>query len=784
MIITAIKYRSTGTQDPEVFRFTGGTAGLRHAVCFQTTNESSKEKANAALAMVLNGIPSNLISDAAIQIADSAGDTWVMTRGTQGFTVSKNGESLTREQIRTSLISALLDLDLASGNGNSPDGEHIAAILDVRRGPNGRPCLAPWSADDRGHASPTNMATNMATKPTSTKALPDFKNFVEGSMKEASSKIASVLGAAIIDLTAEDPSVLQRLIDEVEPLTREARAIQEHLKNLETPGSFSRDEQRRLELLIPEIELIDKIKALALPLLDPAEGISAIQDRLRALDHELTLRLSSFGVQKSPNLLHALLNREWRKALGCLARYQASKTLQDQWAAILGSTRDELDPLITEHIHSVEQSIRRDDELSAELEASIQMLRLKMAPVPSSLMQYHSPVHAQITRQQAPQTWFDKLKDSIHGSTPTPQSQAPVRAAEFPPRVFVEMLETTQATLESTTKRLEVMQNHVAAIRSDIDSQRDGLAGAMARLEEDCATARAEWLEMAHLTGLGSEGSDFRVEQLVELLLNRIELIKLEEEKEDLREKMRDRLARFETLERLIIEWRQLTNSQKAADLSHPGIILGEARSIIRYREEKQRVVARLTQVRERSKSLAQKLAHLDERAKNLNATWEKTLKDLRLPAVTTTDPRWGEALAAAKRLQTMALVVADFDAFNANNAVNSISALSGQSSHDRALDEAAQEFAQGKPVHIYNWQIASSNNTEREDFIRFIQEQGSGSLLLILCSDPELAREMHIRGSGRSIEVRTTPMRSPSEPRLLNTKARQALAALTNTRK
>jgi hypothetical protein len=771
MIITAIKYRSNGNQDPEVFRFTGGTAGLRHAVCFQTANDISKEKANAALAMVLNGIPSNLISDAAIQIADSAGDTWVMTRGTQGFAVSKNGESLTREQIRTSLISALLDLDLAGGNGSNPDGEHIAAILDVRRGPNGRPSLSPWSAVD-------HRQTPAMDKPASIKGLPDFKNFVEGSMKVASSKIASVLGAAIIDLAAEDPAVLQRLIDDVEPLTREARAIQEQLKNIETPGSFSRDEQRRLEHLIPEIELIDKIKALALPLLDPAEGISAIQDRLRALDHELTLRLSSFGVQKSPNLLHSLLNREWRKALGCLARYQATKALQEQWAAILGSTRDELDPLITEHIHSVDQSIRRDDELSAELEASIQMLRLKMSPAPSSLMQYHSPVHAQITREQSPQTWFDKLKDSIHGSTQPSQTQAPVRAAEFPPRIFVEMLETTQATLESTTKRLEVMQNHVAAIRSDIDSQRDGLAGAMARLEKECATAHAEWLEMAHLTGLGSEGADFRVEQLVELLLNRIELIKLEEEKEELREKMRDRLARFETLERLIIEWRQLTNSQKAADLSHPGIILGEARSIIRYREEKQRVVARLSQVRERSKSMAQKLAHLDERAKNLNTAWEKTLKDLRLPAVTTTDPRWDEALAAAKRLQTMTVVIADFNDFN------STSAMSRKALNDRALDEAAHEFAQGKPVHIYNWQIASSNHVEREDFIKFIQEQGSGSLLLILCSDPELAREMHLHGSGRSIEVRPTPMRSPSEPKLLNTKARQALAALTNTRK
>ncbi|NBQ54573.1 MAG: hypothetical protein EBU49_13485, partial [Proteobacteria bacterium] len=218
MIITAIKYRSNGNQEPEVFRFTGGTAGLRHAVCFQTANETSKEKANAALAMVLNGIPSNLISDAAIQIADSAGDTWVMTRGTQGFAVSKNGESLTREQIRTSLISALLDLDLAGGNGSNPDGEHIAAILDVRRGPNGRPCLSPWSAVDQGQTPATN-------KPVPTKGQPDFKNFVEGSMKEAGSKIASVLGAAIIDLAAEDPSVLQRLVDEVEPLTREARAI-------------------------------------------------------------------------------------------------------------------------------------------------------------------------------------------------------------------------------------------------------------------------------------------------------------------------------------------------------------------------------------------------------------------------------------------------------------------------------------------------------------------------------------------------------------------------------
>ncbi len=794
MIITAIKYRANGNQDPEVFRFTGGTAGLRHAVCFLTANEDARSKATAAMALVLNGTPSNQISDAAIQIADSAGDTWVITRGTQGFSVSRNGENLSREQIRTSLISALLDLDIAMGdhNGSTSDGEHIAAILDVQKGPQGRPALAPWNRRESRRESPSEFHKEFhkefhsnATRPGADKSgattgrnqtrLPEFKEFVEGSLKEATSRIASVLGAAIVDLAAEDPFVLQRLINEIEPLTREAAAIQEELRSLETPGAFSRDDQRRIDTLFPEIELIDKIKALAVPLLDPAEGIAAIQDRLRAIDHELNLRLSSFGLQKSPNLQNALLNREWRKALGCLARYQATKTLHDQWTTILGSTRDELDPLIAEHIHSVEQSIRRDDELSGELEASVQLLRLKMSPVPSSVLQYSSPVHAQLMRERTPQTWFEKLKDSVQGGAQAPPPPQPLRAPEFPPRIFVEMLDATQATMESTTKRLEVMQNHVAAIRSDIDAQRDGLAAAMSRLDEECSAARAGWLEMVHVTGLGSDGADFRVEQLVDLLLNRFELIKLEEEKDELRNKMRDRLARFETLERLIIEWRQLTNSQKAADLSHPGIILGEARSIIRYREEKQRVLARLTQVRDSSKSQAQKLAQLDEQASRLNGAWQTTLKNLGLPAVSTTDPRWTEALGAAKRLQTVNVLLADF---------NQVCAEGQKNLSDTAMDDAAEEFARGKPVHIYNWQINPSTKEDRGEFIRFILDQGTEGLLLILTSDIQLANEMHARGSGRSIEVRPAASRASSQPALLNTKARQALAALTNTRK
>lgn len=783
MIITAIKYRTHGRQEPEVFRFTGGTAGMRHAVCFTTADDAAREKANAALALVLNGTLSSLVSDAAVQIADSAGDTWVMTRGTTGFSVSRNGESLSREQIRSSLLSALLDLDLAlAGNGNNAPAEadQIAAIMEVRKGPGGRPGLAPWIPAAENGAPGERGAQETGKGKKGSKAnnsQPDFREFVEGSLKEAGSKIASILGATIMERAEDDPAILKRLVEEIEPLTREASMIQDQLRGLETPGSFSRDDQRRLEQLVPEIELIDKIKALAVPLLDPAEGISAIQDRLRAIDHELNLRLSSFGLQKSPNLQHALLNREWRKALGCLARYQATQTLRDQWATLIESAREEIDPLIAEHVHSVEQSIRRDDELSGELEASIQMLRLKMSPAPSSLMHHATSVHAQVTRAQQPQTWFEKLKDSIHGgpqaapSQPSPQ----VRAPEFPPRAFVEMLEASQATLESTTKRLEVMQNHVAAIRSDVDAQRDGITAAMTRLDEECAAARTAWLEMVHVMGLGAEGADFRVEQLVDLLLNRIELVKLEEEKDELREKMRDRLARFETLERLIIEWRQLTNSQKAADLSHPGIILGEARSIIRYRDEKQKVVARLTQLRERSKSVAQKLAELDERAVKLNKAWQSALKELGLPAVSTTDPRWAEAITAARRLQTVNLLFADFD---------EACVVTRRNVESRVLDDTAEELAHGKPVQIYNWRIAPSTREEREDFIRFVQEHNSSALLLVITSDLELARELHAHGSGRSIEVRPAAPNAAVQQPLLNPRARQALAALTNTRK
>lgn|GEM_PF-1681761 len=776
MIITAIKYRTHGRQEPEVFRFTGGTAGMRHAVCFVTADDAARGKANAALALVLNGTHSNLISDAAVQIADSAGDTWVITRGTTGFTVSRNGENLSRDQIRSSLLSALLDLDLAfSGNhqGGATEGDQIAAIMDVRKGPEGRPTLAPWNPNAEGGGQADGVKPKKGSK--SGQTQPDFRDFVEGSLKEAGSKIASILGATIMDRAEENPAVMKRLVDEIEPLTREAATIQQQLRTLETPGSFSRDDQRRLDQLVPEIELIDKIKALAVPLLDPAEGISATQDRLRALDHELNLRLSSFGLQKSPNLQHALLNREWRKALGCLAKYQATQTLRDQWTTLLESAREELDPLVAEHIHSVEQSIRRDDELSGELEASIQMLRLKMSPAPSSIMHPSMSVHAQVSRGQQPQTWFEKLKDSIHGGTQAAPPLPPARAPEFPPRALVEMLEASQAALESTTKRLEVMQNHVAAIRSDVDSQRDGISASMSRLEEDCAAARAAWLEMVHVMGLGAEGAEFRVEQLVDLLLNRIELVKLEEEKDELREKMRDRLARFEALERLIIEWRQLTNSQKAADLSHPGIILGEARSIIRYRDEKQKVAARLTQTRERSKSIAQKLAELDERAVKLNTAWQAALKDLGLPAVSTTDPRWAEAMAAARRLQTVNLLFADFDEACAG---------ARRQFENPALDETAGELAHGKPVHVYNWRIAPSTREERQEFVRFVREHNSGALLLILTCDLDLARELHAQGSGRSIEVRPTTANVNAQQTLLNPRARQALAALTNTRK
>lgn len=781
MIITAIKYRSNGQQEPDVFRFSGGAGALRHVVCFQSANSDAREKAAAALALVLNGTPSRLVSDAAIQIADSAGDTWVLTRGSAGFAVTRNGTALSREQVQASLLSALLDLDLAMGSeapavsGTHGAGEHIAAMMDVINGaPGTPPAIVP--------ARQSGVANHEVSKPLPNDRrksdTPDFKEHVESSVAANLEKIGKLLGAKVMNRIIESPRELLDLVATVEPMAQEIAAIQNQLKSLESPGAFSRDDQQRLEKLVPEIELIDKIKGLALPLLDPSEGISAIQDRLKAIDHELGLRLASSGVQQLPNLHHALFTREWRKALGALANLEAARALHDKWSHILSTAQDELDPLIAEHLHSIEQSIRRDDELSGELESSIQMLRVKMSPVPSCIQSAAMMTSQQqqlLARQQSgPATWFEKLKESINGPTP-PTPMPVVRSSEFPPKAFTELLDATQVNLEATTKRLEVMQHHIAAIHSDIDSQRDGLAAAMQRLADDVSEAKKTWSDLSHEMGLGNEAADFRVEQLVDLLLNRLELVKLEEEKLTLREKMRDRLNRFETLERLIIEWRQLTNSQKAGDLSHPGIILGEARSIIRYRDEKQKIVTRLSTIRDRSKSIAIKLAELDQRAKALDTRWQNSLRALDLPLIGMTDPRWSEVIDAARHMQLGRELLREFD---------TICARATTLPPDVEMDEQAEQIALGKPVHVYNWLVNKATATEREEFLGFVRSHNGRALMLVLTSDLELTKLLQHHGSGRSIEVRQSLAIDAAKQPLLNTKARQAIAALTNPRK
>jgi hypothetical protein len=785
LIITAIKYRTKGSNEPEVFRFTAGTAGLRHAICFQSAGPEGVAKAQAALALVLNGTASGLVSDAAIQIADSAGDTWVLTRGSQGFSVSRNGESLSSEQVRKSLISALLDIDLAMGSGGAgtgvyADGDPIAAMLEISRGNGGRLVITP--AGDDGHAR---------TKGQETQSTEDkFRGFVDDAIKSATSQIATFLGASIVPRIHAHEGLLPDLVRKVEPLVREARDLEMQVKEVENPDTFSREDQKRLDALLPEIELIDRIKALAMPLLDPADGISAIQDRLRAIDHELSLRLSSSGSQTLPELAHPALNREWRKALRPLAQYQAAKALLEQWRSLLDGTRDELDPLIAEHLHSVEESIRRDAELSGELESSIQFLRLKLTPVPSSIAAFQAPSAAEPRYaahggvQRTVNTWFDKLKDSIQGSQPAPQAAIPQqRTTEFPPRQYIEMLEATEVAVTCTNKRLDVMQSHVEAIRSDIDAQRDSFMSSMKRMDEQCQEANRNWLEVAREAGLGPEASDFQVDQLVDLLLNRFELLKLQEEKEELRSKLQDRLARFDALERLITEWRQMTDSQKALDLSHPGIIISEARAIIRYRDEKNKVAERLRQLKEKSKSTFSKLSRLDERALRLNRDWQATLQEYRLPAVSAGDPRWPEILDAARRITTLGRLLAEF--------ATECAAAAQNRSHTSLQENAAREAA-GKPVLVYVWRVERSTELDREEFMRFTREQSSGALLVVLTADPLLAADLYHHGSGRAIEIRPQAriaaqppqLQDPSAGTLLNPRARQALAALTNPRK
>ena len=311
---------------------------------------------------------------------------------------------------------------------------------------------------------------------------------------------------------------------------------------------------------------------------------------------------------------------DFDKALECLCRLQAYGKLVKATRDLREYCDNQLDPQLKSYIAHAETIGSDFRKLLEEIQAE-QLFVQQQKEIFMPRMDVQKDQEAeQEGRHGMGKTWFDRLKGPTKSFQNSPSAQQTSHEREN----FYEFIRKVSQTVDTIVgkgvqllEELPVVDGQHRELSSSLESSLYGLA-------QRYAKAREEWAEMAKKFHLSPE---MDVAGLVKLSIVYSRLTMMKERRQWLESRITDQRERIQKLEKLIISWRKLTDSQKTDPLDHPQLVIHEALSITRYMDNK---IRRFDQLKEKfseqslkSQALQFVQGYLDDESQNLMRQWQ-----------------------------------------------------------------------------------------------------------------------------------------------------------------
>ena len=422
-----------------------------------------------------------------------------------------------------------------------------------------------------------------------------------------------------------------------------------------------------------------------------------------------------------------------------------------------------MEPAWNEYFTLLENSVSKDLELTCELESCVTSLQVRTRE--ADRLNNESKTGNRTSKSRFGSGWFEKFKsDSTTNSAPDDRDPTSTQSR----------LDSARMALDLSVSRLGVLRAQLEHLRVEHSGSHSEILDSHERLVADFGRAKDRWLAFANEHKLPE---DMQVSSLTVLVTRYSSLFALAEERESLKNKIRDRKSRLARLEALLISWRQHTGSQRIVDLANSQILLAEARSILRYRQEKQDQFKKLLASAETNRNSLAIKAHLDMRRTKLLSDWRKAFSDTGITPVRLGDERLSTLFEHATVLQGLMTL----DANLAKELPVSI------------FDGAPE----GLPICLYVWDEAKTTTQQRELLLKQIEKASSPQFNIIVVTDESLADGLGGRGLGRAMVVdgsrpvrlhtspiiQSTPLAAAAPKPLMSGRARAALDILTSKR-
>ena len=708
MRISAIKFSTHTDSEPTIYRFVP-KAGQRSNLYCHLGHPENLKNVIKAIQCCLCSEPqeAGVFRSVQLQLIDESGNVWTIEQKGEKRNYYQN-DKVIEGDIRTTQLGALLDWD---------------------------------TGDDNTHKNPDPFKFfELAIKGNEISALPTTTPL---SGTGSISRIALDKSRELIHLMKEQcPSFPDMSTCDIIPLMDELIAL--HFKWQQTQGlakatkselGFSKVDQSAVDALEKEIALIERIRKVADPLLDPANTLSHVKDKLTQTEERITVLAEKMGGDYSQKDFTQL---NWDELIKHFTRFKAKEIIIREMGQATNKIKGEIDPLVEEITSTISGLLDNDTQVISELKDCLKRVR-KSGATPS-------------TQEAENRGLFARLRPKAK-NVETLES----RIQEGPSVI----IGTDELALEYGLARLSELRLSLRRIRPVVDKSMANLNGYYEKLVGEHGKTRTEFEKYVKDNNLPPMG-DMR--QIFAFLSLCAELSHLKTTRDQLSHQLENNKVAFRELEELIIKWRALTGSQKATSLDRYSLILGEAKGIISYLEQK---TARLEKFR---------------RVIIQNGVIQSLFKQFKnsLSEVTTA---W-ESLQQSAGFSPFSIDDAGLSFFF--KKYQEIRPYVTQIGRQTSAFYGAQIFSSttlDAPLSVFVLAHDNLNNTLRIRLLEYLEQAPPSGLGILLTSDPALMEMLQRIGISSSVAIKAK-LKAPEPPtggELLSKRAEEVLRMLTN---
>lgn len=609
MQISAIKYQVIHEGKPRIYRFQG-QGGPAKNIAIHLASSSELADFQQAILWAITGQSQPRIQDVVLHAADNNGESWIIERTPERTRVFRNRQPVV-EPAEAQFINALLDADY----GDTSSTKALARVHTVEM-ENGQYYGFVQQQKDEGLYSA------------------DLRAEVKKECQNLVQQIQEFLGSkAFID-----PTIAQKLRDGLEPIALLYREIRnEEKKIIDETQKIAQLEPEQIHRLEQEVALNEKLRQKASPLLDPARNPALLKEKLQETENQLNTLLRKNDIPQLP-----MLNSDvpWEKVLMTLSRMKAYEQLQTAYDSCFQQIDHKITPLFQEYIVTITDLLQNDTQITSELECCLATLSMQM----------------QKTEPQPPaptKALWSGLLDKL--TRPNEESTSLVPAVTDPHS----RLENARLAVDYALGRLGELHSNLAALENLNIDAKNQLRDFYEKLVGEFGKLKKNWEILATRYQLPKECS---LKTLLNIMQHYAQIGELVMRRDRCRQELQSYRSELQDLEKMVLEWRQLTGSQKQSNLDNPAILLSEARGILEYQEQKSAHLRKLKDQEQKVTANLQLLQHLKQRMMDMQIQWRQVFERLALPVKDLSNPAWPEMFQVCSRMVCLTKMIRNLD--------------------------------------------------------------------------------------------------------------------------